>query len=258
MWENLPGIITPVADQNFTPDAASGLLHRLLEAAQQGKCGPQCRYSIFLYRNVRQRVGAVNLPWVGSVKGVTERGKWKRDKEEGTKIRERGLWTCDEEWKKVRVGSGLKRLLWSCHDQWLDLAHTRDVTCMCRHLKHMGTNIILSHTGMYKRRHTHTHNPQAYPFIHHPPEGCTVLALLFLLSNNSLPWEKQSVLDLKEKGACLYHVQLSGRQNALAQVWREKCCHWGVVPFIHRLSRMEIMGWEGWRDGNGWGGRRNE
>lgn len=121
----------------------------------------------------------------------------------------------------------------------------------------MGTNIIfLWHRHVQKKTQKNTHTiHKLAPSILHPPEGCTVLALSFLLSNNSLPREKQSVLDLKAKGTCLYHVQLSSRQNSSTQVWREKCCHWGVVPFIHRLSRMEIMGWEDWRDGNGWGAK---
>lgn len=69
------------------------------------------------------------------------------------------------------------------------------------------------------------------PSVLHPPEGCTVPALSSLLSNNPLPRDKQSVLDLKEKGPCLYHVQLSSRQNASAYVWREKCCNWGGCFF---------------------------
>lgn len=67
------------------------------------------------------------------------------------------------------------------------------------------------------------------------------------------PGEKQSVLDLKEKGPCLYHVQLSSHQNASALVCRgrarerESAAAGGVgfVPFIRRLSPMEIMGGKG-------------
>lgn len=112
--------------------------------------------------------------------------------------------------------------------------------------------------GKHRKTCTLTHFPQAYlPWSSTPQRAALSLLCHLCLSNNPLPREKQSVLDLKEKGPCLYHVQLSSHQNASALVWREKCCHWGVVPFIRRLSRMEIMGKEGWRDGNGcvgWGG----
>lgn len=114
-------------------------------------------------------------------------------------------------------------------------------THTCVHLKHVDTNIIilwLNHGPNTVRIHTSFF----CPCMSHPPESCTVRALSSLLSNNPLPREKQSVLDLKEKGPCRYHVQLSSRQNTLAQVWKEKCCHWGVVPFICRFYRIEIMG----------------
>lgn len=110
-------------------------------------------------------------------------------------------------------------------------------------------NVILAYTS----RHTHKHAiHKLTSSVLHLSGARTAPALSCLLSNNPLPREKQSVLDLKEKGTGLYHVQLSSRQNASAQVRKEKCCHWGVVPFIYRLSRMEIMGWECRRDENGW------
>lgn len=122
-------------------------------------------------------------------------------------------------------------------------------------------NLLAAHARIWKGKHrkpcTLTHFPQAYlPRSSTPQRAALSLLCHLCLSNNPLPREKQSVLDLKEKGPCLYHVQLSSHQNASALVRREKCCHWGVVPFIRRLSRMEIMGKEGWRDGDGcvgWG-----
>lgn len=95
----------------------------------------------------------------------------------------------------------------------------------------------------HRKTCTLTHYPQAYlPPSSTPQRAALSLLCHLYLSNNPLPREKQSVLDLKEKGPCLYHVQLSSHQNASVLVWREKCCRWGVVPFIRRLSRMEIMG----------------
>lgn len=152
-----------------------------------------------------------------------------------------------------------KEIQSSLCDRRLDLAHAFLVaTHTCAHLKHMDTNVIfLRRRHVYERGNTEktctlTHFPQAYlPRSSTPQRAALSLLCHLCLSNNPLPREKQSVLDLKEKGPCLYHVQLSSHQNASALVWREKCCHWGVVPFIRRLSRMEIMGKEGWRDGNG-------
>lgn len=133
---------------------------------------------------------------------------------------------------------------------------------MCTHLKHTGTNIIFLRDRRAQKTNTeklftHTHTRTHHARTSLPPLSSTSQRVgqsplcHFSCPIILLPREKQSVLDLKEKGSCLYHIQLSSHQNAPLKVWREKCCHWGVVPFIHRFSRMEIMGWEGWRDAGG-------
>lgn len=136
-------------------------------------------------------------------------------------------------WSKVRCG--VRSL--ACHPH---------VCAFETHGRNRRPNLLAAR-ACTKEKHrktcTLTHTPQAYlPPSYTPQRAALSLLCHLYLSNNPLPREKQSVLDLKEKGPCLYHVQLSSHQNASALVWRKKCCHWGVVPFIRRLSRMEIMG----------------
>lgn len=154
---------------------------------------------------------------------------------------------CDKEGTKERV------LKWKkMQGGWI----------MCALLKHMGTNIIFLQDRVVQKTNTEklfTHIStlctSSPPLSSTSQRAGQSLLCHFSCPIILLPREKQSVLDLKEKGSCLYHVQLSSRQNASAKVWREKCCHWGVAPFIRRLSRMDIMGWEGW-GGCCWVGRR--
>lgn len=145
---------------------------------------------------------------------------------------------CDKEGTKERV------LKWKkMQGGWI----------MCALLKHMGTNIIFLQDRVVQKTNTEklfTHIStlctSSPPLSSTSQRAGQSLLCHFSCPIILLPREKQSVLDLKEKGSCLYHVQLSSRQNASTKVWREKCCHWGVAPFIRRLSRMDIMGWEGW------------
>lgn len=151
-----------------------------------------------------------------------------------SKIREMEVRTCDR--------FVIKGLMWrtrSC------LSPTR---VRVRNTRTQTVGLIFLWHGHVQKRNTekrvrsHTLHKAYLPPSCTPQRAALSLLCHLYLSNNPLPREKQSVLDLKEKGPCLYHVQLSSHQNASALVRRKKCCHWGVVPFIRRLSRMEIMG----------------
>lgn len=78
------------------------------------------------------------------------------------------------------------------------------------------------------RRHVASHTLHRLTSLDPPPSPCAggphcpCFVIFPTRPIIPFPGEKQSVLDLKEKGPCLYHVQLSSHQNASALVCRAR------------------------------------